>query len=343
VRFWFTRQTSRTILAAMAAWALAPLALLVWLAPIWSLADIFRQVWPLWMLMATIVLAALILSRQPVRSLAIFFTALIAAPMGGEIWRARTVDSTNAATEHQSVIFATHNIWGRNRTPQQAADYLIDLNADVLALQETGVRTRAIHEPVQAHYAYSAICHRAPIGLFSNLPIIESGCMRDILDTHRSAGDALWRWDFPASSWARIELPDGETFVAISVHFTWPNPLSSQDQERINFAEIIQVFDRENLVILGDFNAAAPSAALERFDRDIDPVRRTHGVATWPSEGRFADENGGTLSVPTMIAGIDHIYAGRRWATMDIHRGPNTGSDHRPVIATLALNPAATD
>ncbi|GJL96736.1 MAG: hypothetical protein DHS20C06_05530 [Hyphobacterium sp.] len=343
MRFWFRRQAGRTILADIAVWALVTVAVLIWLAPFWSMADIFRQVWPLWMLMAVMVVAGMILFRLPKRRLAILIATLIAAPIGGEAWRAQTADSTIIATGHQPVVFATHNIWGRNRSPQNAADYLIELNADVLALQEADARTRAIHGPVEAHYAYSAVCNRAPVGLYSNLRIIESGCMRDILDAHRSDGDALWRWDFPASSWARIELPDGDTFVVISVHFTWPSPLSPQDQERINFAEIIQVFDQDSLIILGDFNAAAPSKALSRFDRDIGSVRRTHGIATWPSEGRFANEYGRTLPFPTMITGIDHIYAGRRWATMDIHRGPNTGSDHRPVIATLGLNPASTD
>ena len=343
MRVWFRRQTGRTILADLMVWVLALIALMIWLAPVWSLADIGRQVWPIWMATACLALALLILFGQPRRIPATIFAALIAAPIITEAWRAGTAENPTSVAGAPSVTFATHNIWGRNRSPQLAADYLITLNADVLALQEAGARSRAIHEPVQAHYAYSAICNRAPIGLYSNLPIIESGCMRDILDAQRSRGEALWRWDFPASSWARIEMPDGETFVVISVHFTWPNPLSAQDQERINFAEIVRVFDQESLVILGDFNAAAPSTALHRFDRDIVPVRRTHGLATWPSEGRFADENGDTLPFPTMITGIDHVYAGRRWATMDIHRGPNTGSDHRPVIATLALNSASTD
>jgi endonuclease/exonuclease/phosphatase (EEP) superfamily protein YafD len=33
---------------------------------------------------------------------------------------------------------------------------------------------------------------------------------------------------------------------------------------------------------------------------------------------------------------IDHVYAGRDWATVKVERGPRVGSDHFPVVLTLA-------
>jgi len=341
--FQFRRQTRHPFFADLVNLSLLPITLLLWLAPLWGFADLFRQVWPVWALLSVLLCLAAIALRQPRILLIASMTILIIVPIGGELWRMSFAGPSATLSGGLPVTFATHNIWGRNRTPQVTSDYLIDLNADILALQEAGARTRDIHQPVAEHYAYVSDCRRASARIFSHLPILESGCMRDILDQNRAPGAPAWRWDIPSSTWARIQLPDGSNFVVISVHFTWPNPLSFQNEERINFTEIIQVFDQDSLVILGDFNAAAPSAALNRFDRDMSLIRRTHGIATWPSNGRFTSEDGDAPPLPTMVAGIDHIYAGNRWATANVRRGPNTGSDHRPIESMLIFRPPSVD
>ena len=38
---------------------------------------------------------------------------------------------------------------------------------------------------------------------------------------------------------------------------------------------------------------------------------------------------------------IDHLYAGPGWATVSVRRGPPLGSDHYPLVVTLA--PVARD
>jgi len=341
--FQFRRQTRRPLFADLAILSLILVAVLIWIAPIWDFSDLFRQLWPLWALFSLFLCLALIALRQPRIWFAGALAIIIILPAGGDLWRMGTTDQSATIADGLPISFATHNVWGRNRTPQATLDYLLDLDADILALQEAGARTRSIHQPVAENYAYVSECRRASARIFSHLPMLESGCLRDMLDENRGPNAPAWRWYLPSSSWARVQLPDGTSFVVISVHFTWPNPLSSQNEERINFAEAIQVFNQETLVVLGDFNAAAPSAALNRFDRDISLVRRTHGIATWPSNGRFTNEDGGAPPLPTMFAGIDHIYAGNRWATADVRRGPNTGSDHRPIESILIFRTSAED
>lgn len=308
---------------------------LIWLAPFWAFADLFRQVWPIWVVAATAVLAWVLVARAPRRIITAALLAALLIPAAGTVSSTLRMNTVATLPAGLPVTFATHNLWGRNRTPDQAVAVLESIDADILALQESGVRTRTIHEALEDHYPYEVSCRRAPVRIFSRLPVVESGCLRNILEENRSEGEPLWRWDFPAAAWARIELPNGETFTVISVHFTWPNPLSPQNEERINFAEIAQIFNQESLVILGDFNAAAPSSALARFDRDLIPTRRTHSMASWPSQGRWTNEEGHTLAIPTMFAGIDHIYAGERWVTSHMRVGPDTGSDHRPITGSL--------
>ncbi|WP_421792120.1 endonuclease/exonuclease/phosphatase family protein [Hyphobacterium sp.] len=330
------RSIGRPYLTDLAAIGLGFVAIMLWIAPAFGFADLYRQIWPLWAL-ACIALVIWAVWRVPSRGIAIaVLTLAIWLPSAGSFWQTAFQD-TSRGDSGDAITLASHNLWGRNRAHDLTIDVLREIDADILALQEAGVRTRAIHTALDTDYPFEAECGRAPVRLYSRLPIIDSGCMRDLLDANRSLGDPEWYWDFPASNWARIRHPGGEDFVVVNVHFTWPNPLSLQDQERINFAQIVRLFEQDTLIILGDFNAAAPSAALARFDRDLTPTRRTHSIATWPSQGRWIDEHGNALPMPTLFAGIDHIYAGVRWQTVDIKVGPNTGSDHRPVIGRFVL------
>jgi len=74
-------------------------------------------------------------------------------------------------------------------------------------------------------------------------------------------------------------------------------------------------------VVAGDLNATPWSNALARI---APGLRRACGLApTWPS---------GHFGIP-----IDHVLAGAGWRRLDCARGPDIGSDHRPIRATLAL------
>lgn len=74
-------------------------------------------------------------------------------------------------------------------------------------------------------------------------------------------------------------------------------------------------------IIAGDLNATPWSTALSKI---APGLRRACGLApTWPS---------GYFGIP-----IDHVLAGRGWHRLDCVRGPDIGSDHRPIRATLAL------
>ena len=42
------------------------------------------------------------------------------------------------------------------------------------------------------------------------------------------------------------------------------------------------------------------------------------------------------MGLPFALLPIDHVYAGPGWRTVRAERGPRLGSDHYPVIVTLA-------
>ena len=61
-------------------------------------------------------------------------------------------------------------------------------------------------------------------------------------------------------------------------------------------------------------------------------IRRDRALFTWPAQ---QDSRLRWLGLFPILP-IDHVYAGPGWATVKVERGPRLGSDHYPVIVTLA-------
>lgn len=91
------------------------------------------------------------------------------------------------------------------------------------------------------------------------------------------------------------------------------------------------------MIIAGDFNSTPWSFARRRDDRDFGLIRRTRALFTWPAEKISHNR----LPAPFPYLPIDHVYAGPGWATVSVERGPRLGSDHYPVVVTLAPRDAA--
>ena len=285
-------------------------------APLWSGFDVARQFWPV--IMAGALASTLLAGATGAWRFALL--GLIAAGLGFIIRPPAPEPPAPPAESgrEQALTFVTHNLWGRNVTPGGAIEVIEAYAPDVLALQEVFGEARPISARFAAIYPYQADCTRRSAWLLSRLPIIASGCLEP------PSGFPSWT---PPSAWARLALPEGGEITVVALHMTWPEPLAPQGDQRRALAAALAPFDRESLVVMGDFNAAAPSLALEALGQAVGVERRTQGLATWPS--------------PLPVMGIDHVFAGPRWRTISVQRAGFTGSDHRPVIARLAINPDA--
>ena len=328
-----------TITALLATGLVAGIALVLALAPIWRGFDAAREVWPILLVLAAIATLSVQANRhRPARLLSLVALAAVIAPGMGESWRAISdpLPATAAAPRpgEIDVRIGTHNMWGRNASPMEAARILPPRAPDVLALQEAFGAARAPADALEAQYAYAAHCRANR--LLSHFPILASGCV-ELPPAIRAAATIACDWEIPPAVWARLRLPDGSEAVFVTAHLTWPFPGATQDCQRRGLSRALAQWPRDRLVVMGDFNAAAPAYALARLERDFGLTRRSIGIATFPAEGRFEQAGLGTPPFAPMLLGIDHIFAGEAWQTISIEAGPNTGSDHRPLLATLRL------
>ena len=97
-----------------------------------------------------------------------------------------------------------------------------------------------------------------------------------------------------------------------------------------------RLYERKRLIIAGDFNSTPWSFTLRRQDEALGLVRRNQAMLSWPAMA-FSRWN---IHMPLPFLAIDHVYAGSDWVTLGAERGPALGSDHFPVVVTLALSPA---
>lgn len=331
-----------TISALLVLALLIGLALVLTLAPLWRGFDALREIWPI--LVGLSVLAALSLlgnRHRQARWIGLAALLVIIAPGVGESWRTLSEPApvTVAAPRPGEIDLqiGTHNLWGRNASPMAAVTLLPPRAPDVLALQEAYGQARGAADALEAHYAFAARCRGNR--LLSNLPILASGCV-EVPPAIRAAATIACDWEMPPAVWARIEMPDGSEAVFVTVHLTWPFPGATQDCQRRGLSRALAQWPQDRLVVMGDFNAAAPAYALSRLDRDLGLERRSIGIATFPAEGRFEQAGWGTPPFAPMLLGIDHVFAGTAWQTEWIGVGPNTGSDHRPLLARLRLRAA---
>jgi endonuclease/exonuclease/phosphatase (EEP) superfamily protein YafD len=132
-------------------------------------------------------------------------------------------------------------------------------------------------------------------------------------------------FDSPMMMVGAVFRHDGEDFNVLGVHYPWPTEIDRLPQAEAAI-RIIRALPADTTILSGDFNSTPWSFVRRSEDRSFGLIRRTRAVFSWPAN----------RGLPVPILPIDHIYAGAGWATVEVERGPNLGSDHYPVVVTLA-------
>jgi endonuclease/exonuclease/phosphatase (EEP) superfamily protein YafD len=204
------------------------------------------------------------------------------------------------------------NLWYLSESRAETVKYLLDSGADVIGTVETTEEWRDDLKPLEAVYPYHVDCvgvvFRCGVGLYSKLPILDSGGTRI-------------EGKLPIVAWAKLDWQGKPlTFAELQVM----NPLNGllQDYQQEQAERMKRFFAglAGDLVVMGDFNST-PWSALQRGLRDASGLDNTGRLAlTWPSWAPAA------LRLP-----IDQIFTRGAITARDVGPGPMAGSDHLPI------------
>ena len=122
----------------------------------------------------------------------------------------------------------------------------------------------------------------------------------------------------------------GRPVSVASVHLHWPYPFSQASQ--IDRLEVRLRDIPRPVLVAGDFNAAPWSHAVSRI-ADATDTAVAGGL-------RFTFFIAPIRWAPSIAMPIDHILLPGGFSPAAIRVGPGPGSDHRSVVARLALRPA---
>jgi endonuclease/exonuclease/phosphatase (EEP) superfamily protein YafD len=292
--------------------------------------DIFSHFMPVYLVGAAAALIFALVegagSNAPTTVLALAAMALSLSLMAPDLIARAIPDRAAAGGRTLKVI--QFNLWARNVDPQGTAGWILAQDADILVLQEASGRGAAVVNALREAYPHATPREASSDGgtvILAKAPLRASGGLR----APRSENP-------PSVAWATFG-EGGEAFTVVGAHYTWPIPAGPQQAQSRRLAALLERFDRERLIVTGDFNSAAWSWGLRRQDRQFGLRRLTRALFTWPTD-HFARWR---MTSPLPFLAIDHVYAGQAWTAISVRRGPKLGSDHFPIVVTLARTPRA--
>ena len=201
------------------------------------------------------------------------------------------------------------NIWGGQGGMDRVLAWIAAQKPDIVIVQETN---RAVREALGRQTGLHLTVGRSNVVILSRQPPI-----KPILPASEAEGPMML---------IGAEFADpGGAFTVLGVHYNWPTEFERLAQAG-PLIRVVRGYPSETTILAGDFNSTPWSFTRRREDRQFGLVRRTRGLYSWPANRHL----------PVPILPIDHVYAGAGWATVKVERGPNLGSDHYPVVVTLA-------
>ncbi len=234
----------------------------------------------------------------------------------------------------------TFNVHVSNQNPDGVAAAIRRSGADVVGLQEVNpAMAQGLRRDLSDLYPYQILgAQDAPscVAVLSRYP----------LDTTGIALPGQWS-DAPLV--VRLHFA-GATVTVLDAHpvstLLTRTQIREEARQRADSAQAIADFaggQQGPVIVLSDFNAGDQSTPYGIVTGVLGDSWREGGVGfghTFPGDRSF-DESRPRLSdwfIPPWLVRIDYVFHSRQWRAVDAHIGPwDGGSDHRPVVATLAL------
>lgn len=244
------------------------------------------------------------------------------------------------AAGQPAIKVMTYNVLGFNINPEGIASVLRESQADVISIEELNPENaHAIEHTLADVYPYQILRPQVGTtgtGIISRYPLRQA--------TELSVGPA---WADRSHILAYVDI-GGREILFMQFHAVPPSlgnlhaTVRLREQQAQNIADFAQSLDIP-FIAAGDFNATDTSLAYANMTSVLSDSWKEAG---WGTGHTFPGAAGhgssrlqvGPLVVPQWLVRIDYIFHSNEWQTLSADIGPWDGqSDHRPVMATLAL------
>lgn len=228
-----------------------------------------------------------------------------------------SADPPPAANERRLRV-VNANLLTSNRRPETLLDELLAADADVLILQEVSpVWVHFMEQRVFPEYPHRILESRGDAFGAAILSRVEA------IESDLQVVDGL--------PWPRMVIPFGVGSVEILCVHTLPPRTSAYVEGHLRQLDAVAdwaLADERTRIVAGDFNSTVWSRFHGRMEERFDDAWNLAGDGfgfTWPN---------GLFNLPP--ARLDHVYVSRDLTVTEIEVGRGVGSDHRPLILTIA-------
>lgn len=228
-----------------------------------------------------------------------------------------TARPTVVAPRSETLKIIQFNVYAWNLKEPETVAWIKAQNADVIIAEEAVHGGDEVIQALAKDYAYHTECMGrdwCDVVILSRKPVSQTAKAIDL-----EIGNG-------GIAYAQFDGEKGP-YTIMGVHYVWPDPASPQWINRAVMRRNIEHFDRDSLILTGDFNSTPWSFALRRQDEHLGLRRLTWAMPTFPAHF------GSLPAVPFLP--LDHVYAGKDWHLVSLVRGPRLGSDHYPIVFTL--------
>jgi endonuclease/exonuclease/phosphatase (EEP) superfamily protein YafD len=271
---------------------------------------------PIVALASIAVLVGAVLRVRPVWVAAIALTAasITAVRIVPDLAAALFVSSERQPDRGDALKLVTANLWSQNYSGKRFLEFVAREQPDILVLQEGYGIWKYYLDQLYPEYRIGAGCalpHECNVVIASRFPFAsqaEAGSTCCVLAT--------------------VTLPSrlgGGTINVVGLHLSRTLDRTERESEIASALQLVATPGPRD-ILAGDLNALPWSTTIRQLDRYSGLERVTRFTPSWPTPQNF---------FPVMP--IDHIYAGCGWRTTSLRRGPDIGSDHYPIVTTLAL------
>jgi endonuclease/exonuclease/phosphatase (EEP) superfamily protein YafD len=219
------------------------------------------------------------------------------------------------AKGERALRIAHFNTYKNNADYGAIAEEILRLDADIVGLLEVSdMKKLNVLPKLLTKYPYQMDCKKVDscdISIVSKIPFTETSSQTF--------------WDGPP--YAMIKLGGNFSGVSIfSVHTTRFPQSRAQLKQVTALAKLMANVANEKIV-MGDFNSTIFSRVLSTLEKGA-ALQRITDMPTWPA----------LIQMPQLA--IDHIFISDGFRVVGNQQiGRNAGSDHFPILATVALRP----